>query len=148
MLAVPDPSAPIRDAYVYGYPLVAGLHEVARFTTTGLGAQPQADFNKFSLATTLAGPADTFVTITNDTLSSTGNIDLSGGPVLLHAPDTGGTYYVVHFIDAWTNNFTHVGRRATTATRPPTARFSTTLTGQRLHCDISYAIHFDQPPPG
>jgi hypothetical protein len=103
----------INEAYLYGYPLVASVDEVVRFTTSGVGTQPQADLNHFSHAGALAGPADTFVTINNDTVYSTGNIDLSGGPVLVQVPDTGGSYYVVQFIDAWTNNFAYVGRRAT-----------------------------------
>jgi len=28
-------------------------------------------------------------------------------------PDTSGRYYVLQFVDAWTNNFAYVGRRAT-----------------------------------
>ena len=39
--------------------------------------------------------------------------DLSGGPLVLHVPDTAGRYYVLQFVDAWTNNFAYVGRRAT-----------------------------------
>ena len=40
-------------------------------------------------------------------------IDLSVGPVSLHVPDTDGRYYVLQFVDAWTNNFAYVGHRAT-----------------------------------
>ena len=61
----------------------------------------------------MAGPADTFVTINNDTVYSMAQIDLSVGPVLLHVPDTAGRYYVLQFVDAWTNNFAYVGHRAT-----------------------------------
>ncbi len=32
---------------------------------------------------------------------------------MLHVPDTGGRYYVLQFVDAWTNNFAYIGRRAT-----------------------------------
>jgi hypothetical protein len=35
------------------------------------------------------------------------------GPLVLHVPDTGGRYYVLQLIDAWTNNFAYLGRRAT-----------------------------------
>ena len=35
------------------------------------------------------------------------------GPVELHVPDTAGRYYVLQFVDAWTNNFAYVGHRAT-----------------------------------
>jgi hypothetical protein len=38
---------------------------------------------------------------------------VSGGPVALHAPDTGIRYYVLQFVDAWSNNFAYIGRRAT-----------------------------------
>jgi hypothetical protein len=32
---------------------------------------------------------------------------------VLHVPDTAGRYYVLQFVDAWTNNFAYIGRRAT-----------------------------------
>jgi hypothetical protein len=49
----------------------------------------------------------------NDTIYSIAQVDVSGGPVLLRVPDTAGRYYVLQFVDAWTNNFAYVGRRAT-----------------------------------
>jgi hypothetical protein len=33
--------------------------------------------------------------------------------VRLDVPDTAGRYYVLQFVDAWTNNFAYVGHRAT-----------------------------------
>ncbi len=53
------------------------------------------------------------MTINNDTVYSMAQIDLSVGPVALHVPDTAGRYYVLQFVDAWTNNFAYVGHRAT-----------------------------------
>jgi hypothetical protein len=103
----------ITQAYLYGFPLVFNLDQVTRYTTTGVGANPAAPFNTFSHARTLAGPEDTFVTINNDTLYSMAQIDLSVGPVELRVPDTAGRYYVLQFVDAWTNNFAYVGHRAT-----------------------------------
>ncbi|NDV09719.1 DUF1254 domain-containing protein [Rhodococcus sp. IEGM 248] len=100
-------------AYIYGFPLVFNLDQVRRYVEEGVGANPAAPFNTFSHARTLAGPADTFVTINNDTLYSMGQIDLSAGSILLHVPDTGGRYYVLQFVDAWTDNFAYVGHRAT-----------------------------------
>lgn len=105
--------ATIVQPYLYGFPLVFNLDQVVRYTTTGVGANPAAPFNTFSHARTLAGPADTFVTINNDTLYSMAQIDLSVGPVALHVPDTAGRYYVLQFVDAWTDNFAYVGHRAT-----------------------------------
>jgi hypothetical protein len=100
------------EAFFYGYPLVADVDEVVRFTRTGMGSVPAAPFNQFSHARSLAGPADTFVTINNDTLYSIAQLDLSAGPLQLSVPDTGDRYYVLQFIDTWTNNFAYVGTRA------------------------------------
>jgi hypothetical protein len=102
----------VGEAFIYGYPLVADIDEVVRFTRSGMGSVPAAPFNEFSHARTLAGPKDTFVTINNDTLYSIAQIDLSAGPLLLDVPDTSGRYYVLQFIDAWSNNFAYVGHRA------------------------------------
>ena len=40
-----DLTALAADAYVYGFPLVANLREVKRFTRDGLGSLPPAPFN-------------------------------------------------------------------------------------------------------
>jgi hypothetical protein len=103
----------LRNTYLYGFPLVFNLDQVARFVTSGVGISPAAPFNSFGHSRGLAGPADTFVTINNDTIYSMAQIDLSVGPVALHVPDTDGRYYVLQFVDAWTNNFAYVGHRAT-----------------------------------
>jgi len=79
----------------------------------GMGALKPAPLNAISHATALAGPKDTFVSINNDTIYSIANVDVSGGPVRLEVPDAGGRYYVLQFVDTWTNNFAYVGRRAT-----------------------------------
>ena len=101
------------DAFIYGYPLVYDLGEVGRIARHGLGAVPPVPLNTFGHARTLAGPDAEFVSINNDTVYSIANIDASGGPIRLEVPDTGGRYYVLQFVDAWTNNFAYVGRRAT-----------------------------------
>ena len=100
-------------AYLYGFPLVFNLDQVRRFVTTGVGSNPQASYNGFSHSRNLAGPQDTFVTINNDTIYSMAQLDLGVGPVRLHTPDTAGRYYVLQFVDVWTNNFAYVGHRAT-----------------------------------
>ncbi len=105
--------AKAAQAYVAGFPLVFDLEQVQRCVTTGFGALPAAPFNSFSHARTLASAEDTFVTINNDTVYSMAQLDLSGGPIRLHVPDTDGRYYVLQFVDAWTNNFAYVGTRGT-----------------------------------
>lgn len=101
------------EAYIYGYPLVYDLYEVQQILAKGMGSVPPASFNTFAHASGLAGPADKFVSVNNDTVYSMAQIDVSGGPVELHVPDTGDRYYVLQFIDAWTNNFAYIGKRAT-----------------------------------
>ena len=103
----------VTEAFFYGFPIVFNLEQVERFLTTGIGALPAAALNTFGHATTLAGPADTFVSVNNDTVYSIAQVDAGGGPVRLDVPDSAGRYYVLQFVDAWTNNFAYVGARAT-----------------------------------
>ena len=99
------------EAYIYGFPLILDLQAAGGHVDMGLITP--APFNSFSHASGLAGPDDRFVSINNDTIYSIAQVDVSGGPVLLRVPDTAGRYYVLQFVDAWTNNFAYVGRRAT-----------------------------------
>ena len=101
------------EAYFYGFPLVFDLTEVGRVVHKGISAVPATPFNAFGHAAELAGPEATFVSVNNDTLYSIANVDVSGGPVQLDVPDAEGRYYVLQFVDAWTNNFAYVGHRAT-----------------------------------
>lgn len=108
-----DLAALAADAYVYGFPLVFGLRHVRHLAGRGVGWVAPTAYNHFSHALTLAGPRAQFVSINNDTIYSIAHVDVSGGPVLLRVPDAAGRYYVLQFVDAWTNNFAYVGRRAT-----------------------------------
>ncbi|MBW9092747.1 DUF1254 domain-containing protein [Microbacterium jejuense] len=99
-------------AYLYGFPLVFDLEQAGRYTTTGVGANPPAAFNTFSHARSLASAADTFVSINNDTVYSMASLDLGVGPVRLSVPASD-RYYVLQFVDAWTDNFAYVGTRGT-----------------------------------
>ncbi|MBO1739025.1 DUF1254 domain-containing protein [Leifsonia sp. TF02-11] len=101
------------EAYVVGFPLVFDLEQVDRFTRDGLGAVPPTPYNAFGHARTLAGPETEFVSVNNDTVYSIAQLDLGVGPLLLEVPAVGDRYYVLQFIDAWTNNFAYVGTRAT-----------------------------------
>jgi hypothetical protein len=100
-------------AYIYGYPLVYDLKEVAEFVTGGGALPVQAAFNEFGYARELLGPETKFVSPNNDTLYTLAMCDVRQGPLVLHVPATGGRYYVLQFVDAWTNNFAYIGRRAT-----------------------------------
>jgi hypothetical protein len=101
------------EAVIYGFAMVFDLQEVRRFGQVGMGSVPASPLNAFGHASRLAGPRETFVSINNDTVYSLANVDVSGGPVRFRVPDSGGRYYVMQFVDAWTNNFAYVGHRAT-----------------------------------
>lgn len=101
------------EAYIYGYPLVYDLQEVAEFVEGGGSLPIQAPYNTFASARRLLGPETRFVSPNNDTLYLVAMLDVRQGPVVLHVPDTQDRYYVLQFVDAWTNNFAYIGRRAT-----------------------------------
>ncbi|MEV2250104.1 DUF1254 domain-containing protein [Streptomyces sp. NPDC050147] len=110
-----DLQALAAEAYIYGYPMVLNLDEVDRASRKGIGSVPPAPFNEFSHGGKPADPQDQSAGADADdgTVCSLAQLDLSGGALLLTVPDTEGRYYVLQFVDAWTNNFAYVGRRAT-----------------------------------
>lgn len=100
-------------AYTFAYPLV--LMEFTRRNAlerpTQFGA---AETNEFTHAP--AFPDDRFRQVVRpnaDTLYSASWLDLSKEPLLLHVPDTHGRYYVMQFLDAWTETFSVPGKRTT-----------------------------------
>ncbi len=116
-MAVPTPDPDevklATQAYIYGYPLVYNMNEIGGFVSGQGRTGMQADLNTFAHARALAGPEVKFVSPNNDTLYTTAAVDVRSGPVALHVPDTHDRYCVLQFVDAWTNNFAYIGRRAT-----------------------------------
>lgn len=101
------------ELYIYGYPLIYCTDEILKLTDGRTTLFPRAaPFNTFNCARDLLGPEAEFVSPNNDTLYVVAALDMSGGPLLLHTPDTGDRYYVLQFVDAWSNNFAYVGHRA------------------------------------
>lgn len=112
---VPDPDqvqAAVQ-AYIYGYPLVYNLAEIANVVTGRSAIGVPAPLNTFAPARRLLGPDAEFVTPNNDTLYLMAACDLSAGPLLLEVPATEDRYYGLQFVDPWTNNFAYLGRRPT-----------------------------------
>lgn len=102
------------ELYVYGYPLVYCTDEIVKLTDGRSTMFPRpTPFNSFVSARELLGPSAKFVSPNNDTLYVMAPLDMTAGPLLLHTPDTGERYYVLQFVDAWSNNFAYVGRRST-----------------------------------
>jgi hypothetical protein len=99
--------------YVYGYPMVYSVGEIAKTADGSTTVVEHGRLNAFAPARRLLGPEAKFVSPNNDTLYLIGACDVQGGPLVLDVPDTDDRYYVLQFVDAWTNNFAYVGRRAT-----------------------------------
>jgi len=90
-------------AYVYAYPMVL-LQETMRILPPNhlahVSAFPDAGFRLI-------------VRPNADTLYSNAWIDVSKEPMLLHVPDSGGRFYLLQFMDAWTETFADPGKRTT-----------------------------------
>jgi hypothetical protein len=100
-------------AFVYGYPAIELLRirERAVFDPKNAERVPMNTFKHRRAL--LDATMRTVVAPNNDTLYSSAWLDLSAGPLLLEVPDTHGRYYVMQFMDAFTNNFAYVGSRTT-----------------------------------
>lgn len=110
-----DPHQLGMEAYLYLYPLVT--MEVTRRQATNvaagqmLGRAPMGQFAhipEFPSAEFKAVVRPNF-----DTLYSSAWLDLSGGPVIVSAADTGGRYYLLPVYDMWTDAFAVPGWRTT-----------------------------------
>lgn len=70
--------------------------------------------NQFTHTRRLRGPQDKeVVTPNNDTLFTNAWLDLSQGPLVIEVPEMGERYWVLGFLDAWTNPWAYAGRRTT-----------------------------------
>ena len=94
-------------AYVYGLAPLSVTNTVPGFPRNQIVSIGQ-----------LVEPAIRTVVSPNvDTTYTVGQIDLSDGPLVVDVPDTKGRYYVLQFMDAYSNTFAYIGRR-TTGTKP------------------------------
>jgi hypothetical protein len=94
-------------AYVYGFAPVSVAQTTLRFPENSL----------ISIAA-LTNPSTRTVVLPNhDTTYTVERLQLAAGPRVLDVPDTHGRYYVIQFLDAYSNTFAYVGRR-TTGTKP------------------------------
>lgn len=90
-------------AYIYAYPLVLMNATAAAMPVnhlTHVAAFPDANFRLI-------------VRPNADTLYSTAWIDVSKEPMLLHVADSGGRFYLLQMMDAWTETFADPGKRTT-----------------------------------
>jgi hypothetical protein len=104
------------DAYVYGIPLLEFLRQQATQTSvTAPNTLSDAPINQLGNQRNLADAAhQVFVAPNNDTLYTMGHLNLSQGPLVLHVPKIAHhRYYVMEFLDPYTNVFHYVGTRTT-----------------------------------
>jgi hypothetical protein len=101
-------------AVIYGLPLVMMDLTMKRSTNVKRPLGIAAPVNQFAHAPIF--PPATFKNVVRanvDTLYSSAFLDLSSEPLVLSAPDTGGRYYLLPMLDAWTNVFATPGARTT-----------------------------------
>src|ERR1700743_3316181 len=90
-------------AYIYAYPLVlleATMSALPVNHLTHVPAFPDANFRLI-------------VRPNADTLYTNAWFDVSKEPMLLHVADSGGRFYLLQFMDAWTETFADPGKRTT-----------------------------------
>ena len=105
------------EAYIYGYPLLI-MHATMQKMTAPQTSGGENMVNRFSHIRTF--PDHTFTDVVSpnaDTLYSIAWLDLKDSPMLLSLPEMEDRYYVMQFLDAWTNDFISLGSR-TTGNRP------------------------------
>lgn len=106
----------VRDAYIYGYPLVLmdATQRQATNVPDATAVPMRAPLNQFAHFRSYPGAEDREVVRFNfDTLYSFAWMDLRDGPVILTVPDTQGRYYLVPTLDMWTDVFSSLGSRTT-----------------------------------
>jgi hypothetical protein len=107
------------EAYVYFYPLVTMEVTRRQVLSSPAGATPMSGppnefrhIREFPRADFRAVVRPNF-----DTLYSSAWVDLTGGPVEIHIPDSDGRFYMLPLLDMWTDVFANPGKR-TTGTGP------------------------------
>jgi hypothetical protein len=110
-----DPRSLSYDAYTYLYPLV--MMEVSRCQGINVEPEKKPAFgppNEFHHIR--AFPTAEFRAVVRpnfDTLYSSAWLDLTAGPVVVRAEDTGDRYFMLPMLDMWTDVFANPGKRTT-----------------------------------
>jgi hypothetical protein len=103
------------EAALYFYPLVTmdvtRLQSINTPAGSKAGFGPPNEFHHFRAFPTADMRA--VVRPNFDTLYSMAWLDLTAGPVILHAPDTDDRYYMLPLLDMWTDVFANPGKRTT-----------------------------------
>ena len=106
--------APSFGTFHYAYPLM--LMEVTRRVSTNVAAPIglNAPVNQLAHAREFPDPSFTIVVRPNaDTLYTALTYDVTKEPLVVSVPDSGGRYYLMPWLDCWTDVFTVPGKRTT-----------------------------------
>ena len=99
--------AGVEAAFLYAFP----LYEIAR---TGQNRAAQPGLNKLGHRAVLADHTMRAITApNNDTIYSSGQLEVSGSPIEVIAPTDLNRYFNITFMDAFTDNFAGIGTRLT-----------------------------------
>lgn len=99
--------AGVEAAFLYAFP----LYEIAR---TGQNRAAQPGLNKLGHRAVLADHTMRAITApNNDTIYSSGQLEVSGSPIEVIAPTDTERYFNITFMDAFTDNFAGIGTRLT-----------------------------------
>lgn len=101
------------DAYVFAYPLVL-MECTRRQAMEHPKIESVPEMNRLNHVREFPDASFRQVIRPNaDTLYSSAWLDLSKEPLVLRVPDTHGRYYLIQFLDAWTDTFSIPGKRTT-----------------------------------
>jgi hypothetical protein len=116
--AAPLVSAPVTfdeareiatEAYIYAYPMM-----MTELTRRFAMSAPTGAMNRINHRRAFPDPRSTAVVRPNaDTLYSVVWFDVSTEPQVFSIPDSGGRYYMLQFMDLWTDTFATPGTRTT-----------------------------------
>ncbi len=101
--------SPYEPAFFYAFP----LYEMARTAQTRAGPLG-GQLNRVGHRATLADHTSRQITApNNDTVYSSAQLELLGGPVEIFSPSDAKRYFSIALMDAFTDNFAYIGTRAT-----------------------------------
>ena len=109
----PLAGAVANEAFIYGFPIVAGYKTLHKQAVDRDGTDFKAPFNAMGHSSRVATPQDQqFITPNSDTPYSYIWMDLRAEPVVITMPKIDkGRYYCAQLIDLYTHNFGYLGTR-------------------------------------
>ena len=104
----------VREAYIFGYPVVTMEYTRRQLTNVARPDERHAPMGQFANMRKYPTAEFKEVTAPNaDTLYSSAFLDLSQEPYVLELPDMGKRYFLMPILDGWTNVFADPGSRTT-----------------------------------